>query len=417
MRKTLNPTVLDNLTCPAGKRLDVFDGLTAGLSIRVTASKKTWSFTYTAPGTGKRARLSLGTYPATGLKVARERAEEARGKVENGQDPAEGAPPEDALKTFVALHDDRMALVCRGKHRRADETEWRFRKYIEPIIGLVAVQNFRVDPHYNDVVRPLINTGKLRMADVVFSDLRALLNYAVSTDIIERNRLAKMQRPAPYVPRERYLSLEEIKTVWHELPRAILKRKAEDTVTILRLCLVTGQRITEVTCMSRKELDLTNRTWTLPAARTKNGDAHIVPLSDLALELIREALLRTNSEYVFPNPDGTGPRGITTVEENLRRCFRKRTPKSQRKLAMPAFTPHDLRRTMATQMSLEDNGLDIPEIHISHCLNHRTETKQTMTARVYNKNKYLPEKRAAMDKWGAFLSQLVNVQTGLRVVA
>ena len=42
--------------------------------------------------------------------------------------------------------------------------------------------------------------------------------------------------------------------------------------------------------MTRAELDLDHKLWSLPGARTKNKFPHTVPLSDLALTLIREAL-------------------------------------------------------------------------------------------------------------------------------
>src|SRR5262249_33182345 len=65
---------------------DLFDSKTAGLGLRVSpAGHKAWSLIFTSPTTGKRARLSLGTYPATSLADARALAIEARGKVEAKQ--------------------------------------------------------------------------------------------------------------------------------------------------------------------------------------------------------------------------------------------------------------------------------------------------------------------------------------------
>ena len=39
----------------------------------------------------------------------------------------------------------------------------------------------------------------------------------------------------------------------------------------------------------RAEIDLKAREWRLPGSRTKNGHPHVVPLSDLAIEIIKEA--------------------------------------------------------------------------------------------------------------------------------
>jgi integrase len=402
MRKTLNDTICRALTSEGKAQLDIFDTLTPGLALRVAKSgKKSWTFMFTVPGGTARARLALGTYPATPLKDARTRATEAQGLVEAGRDPRQQIKAETDLerpKTIADLVETRLAMEVRGKLRRADEVEKRYQNYIVKLIGGVAVQDFRVDPDYNKVVGPLLARNKMRMAGVLHADLRALMNYAVSTDMIERNRMAKVKTPALYVPRERYLSLDEIRDFWDDLDGAIGNHLNR---TILRLCLVTGQRINEVAGISQQEIDWGKRTWTIPKERAKNGDEHVVPLSDLAYGLLRD--VKTNTHYLFPSvQDDQRPVDISRVEEALRRCFNNRI------FTMPNFTPHDLRRTMATHMSLEENGLEIPELYISHCLNHRTETRKTMTARVYNKNKYLPEKREALDKWGAFLAKLVG---------
>ena len=67
---------------------------------------------------------------------------------------------------------------------------------------------------------------------------------------------------------------------------------------IIKLCLVTAQRVGEVAGMRLAELDLLGGVaeWRLPPDRTKNGFSHVVPLSDLALELIAAA--RVESERI-----------------------------------------------------------------------------------------------------------------------
>ena len=67
---------------------DYFDSKARGLNLRVTPTGvKAWSVMFTSPRDGKRARFSLGTYPATPLAKARTLAIEARGHVEAGTDP------------------------------------------------------------------------------------------------------------------------------------------------------------------------------------------------------------------------------------------------------------------------------------------------------------------------------------------
>ena len=68
-------------------QVEFFDGKMKGLSLRVSRKGvKSWSFSFTTPN-GKRARLTLGSYPAVTLAAARGLALEAQAAVQSGQDP------------------------------------------------------------------------------------------------------------------------------------------------------------------------------------------------------------------------------------------------------------------------------------------------------------------------------------------
>src|ERR1700716_3684851 len=87
------PTVgLTDRFCSTAKALgvltDYFDETVKGLALRVTEQgHRSWSYLFTSPRDGKRARATIGTYPATTLASARGKALEARGHVEAGRDP------------------------------------------------------------------------------------------------------------------------------------------------------------------------------------------------------------------------------------------------------------------------------------------------------------------------------------------
>jgi len=67
------------------------------------------------------------------------------------------------------------------------------------------------------------------------------------------------------------------------------------------------------------------------------------------------------------------------------------------------FTPHDLRRTCATNLS----ELGIDDTIIARILNH-SWVDQNVTARVYNRFQKLPEMQRALARWGARLEQIVT---------
>jgi integrase len=162
--------------------------------------------------------------------------------------------------------------------------------------------------------------------------------------------------------------------------------------------------------MAKSELDLANRTWTIPKNRTKNGDEHVVPLSDLAMQIIQPAVASATGDHLFMNHKGK-PFDRNAVTRAVGRLCTPSNKKPKGKLEIDDWTPHDLRRTVSTHMSLDENNLNIPELHISHVLNHRSHTRSSVTQRVYNRNRYLNEKREALEKWANFLANLVGVPT------
>src|SRR5215510_8967783 len=99
----------------ADQRVDYFDEVTTGLALRVTeAGSKSWTYNFTI--NDRRARMTLGTYPALSLSAARTKAIEARGEVEEGNDPR--LTRTDAL-TLKAVAED--YLTREGKTLRTLE--------------------------------------------------------------------------------------------------------------------------------------------------------------------------------------------------------------------------------------------------------------------------------------------------------
>src|SRR5262245_34963835 len=284
MRLALTDRFVSTCKAITSPQTDYFDQRTPGLSLRVTVGgHTTWCLLFTPPHAQKRARLSIGTYPATSLAAARVRALEARGMVEAGEDPrtAFGAQANGAM-TVAALLENWLAKRVRPNLRSAPQIERRVRKSILPVIGTVRL----ADLHRRDINRVLdviIERGARYEATRTFADLHAALRWAVGRGDLDRNPAEGMTAPAAARLRDRVLSDEEVRQIWNALPQALSSKSVQ---RIIKLCLITGQRVGEVAGMQRAELDLAAREWKLPGARTKNGHPHIVPLSDLAVIII-----------------------------------------------------------------------------------------------------------------------------------
>jgi integrase len=386
---------------------DFFDDnpKTRGLCLRVASTgRKTWCMVFTSPKDGKRARIVFGVYPGLSLAQARPRALEAHQNLEEGRDPRDVAA-EEAVKalTVEGLVERWLEQHARPNLRSADEVERRLAKNVTQFIGTTKIADI-AKPHMNLVVDKVLARGSKTEARCVFEDLRAVARWAVGKGLLTTNPFEGMVKPNGSKPRTRTLSDAEIKTVWSGLPTALARSKA--CQRILRLCLITAQRLGEVTGMERSELDLKARTWTIPEHRSKNKHAHVVPLSDMAVETVKEALSNVgkDAKWLFPAKDGDGPLAIEVVDKTVKRALQPDEECPLGRFGTAPWTPHDLRRTVLTQLA----KMGTMPIVIGAVANHLSVTKANVTFANYVQYDYAKEKREALDAWARRLTEIVS---------
>lgn len=385
----------------AGARVEYFDVGCKGLSLRVGGSgHKSWTFHFRTPGEGKRARVQLGTYPALSLAGARTRAFEARGYVEDGTDPRIALAARKSVQPTVAeLVESYLAKHVRLHLRTAPRVERRFVTDVLPAIGTVKV----VELHRRDINRvldPILARGSAIKASRVFEDLRATFRWAVARGDLDHSPMDGMRNPGVSRPRERILNDNEIRQLWIGLPKALAR--STTCQRIIRLLLLTGQRVGEVAGMRCDELNLATATWTIPGARTKNGRTHVVPLSQAAIAVIAESVAAAGeSPYVFPC--GKGPLDPHVITRAVGRAHQATEQYPHGRFGLAHFTSHDLRRTVLTNLA----KLGVAPVVAGAVANHVSVTKATLTLRVYTAYSYEREKRAALDLWAARLGAIV----------
>ncbi len=135
-----------------------------------------------------------------------------------------------------------------------------------------------------------------------------------------------------------------------------------------------------------------------------------VPLTPLAIDLIKAALVKSTGEFVFPSQKRKGSYSRNSVGQALDRILKPTEKLSLGRLGMNKFIPHDLRRTGSTHLSLDESGLKFSDAYIDYVLNHVTERKKSVTAKHYNKNQRLAEKCEALGKWDEFLRGLIGIK-------
>ncbi len=184
--------------------------------------------------------------------------------------------------------------------------------------------------------------------------------------------------------RERVLADDEFAAIWRATDGA------GPFNGIVRLLVLTGQRREEVAGMAWTELSDDLQTWTIPASRTKNGRAHIVPLSEPAREILRSAH-RFGDDLVFP-----GLRGPFNGWSKAKAAL-------DAKSGVTNWRLHDLRRTAATGLQRLGVRLEVTE----QVLNHIAGSRAGIVG-VYQRHDFASEKRAALDAWGEHVLAIIE---------
>jgi hypothetical protein len=212
----------------AKPQADYFDETVPGLALRVTSKgTKAWTFLYGTP----RRRVTLGRYPSLSLAAARTAAIEVR---EGRTAGSVSALAEVYIKSVSGL-------------RSAREIERRIRKDVLPIIGDIPLREL----HRKDVTRVIDAKSPPIAARRALDDFRAMVRWAVARGDLDHNPIDGMRKPPGSKPRTRVLSDEEIRVLWSRLDQL-----PETIQQIIKLCLITAQRLGEVSGMTTSEIDL-----------------------------------------------------------------------------------------------------------------------------------------------------------------
>jgi integrase len=402
MAAILTAKALEHLKpCPA--RREVPDGLLPGLYFVIQPSgKRSWAVRYRSGGRPR--KLTLGGYPAINLKSARELARLALAKVAGGGDPGEekktanaaAAIPASDLVEIVAAKFLAQYVRRNLKPSTIGEVDRILNKRIIPAWrGRRLSEIRRADIH--DLLDTVVEEGNPIAANRTLSWLKGMCNWAVERGLNGANPCAGIRAPSAETARDRVLSDGELAAVWQAADGLDCPYGA-----FVQLLVLTGQRRSEVADLTWREIDLDNGLWTLPAVRAKNGVEHTIPLSGLAVEILRSGTRIDDCDYVF-SMNGRNPiRGAHIVKRRLDALL----PPD-----MPAWVFHDLRRTLASGMARL--GINLPVIE--KLLNHVSGSFAGIVG-VYQRHSFADEKCAAMAAWGRHVEAIVTGEAAANVV-
>ena len=268
-----------------------------------SATRKTWVQRLTIQKT--QHDLGLGPWPVVTVEEARRKAMDNRRKryhgekLIHGQRQAIGITFQEAADTVIALHEPTW------KNGGKSAKLWRatLRNYAFPVIGHKPVAE--ITPA--DVMRILdpIWTIKPETAKRVKHRMSRTFNWAKAQGLRADDPTAGIRAALPNTATLK----KSHKTIPHaHVAQALetIRRSgaAPSTIRCFEFQVLTATRSGEVRLATWNEVDLKKRTWIIPAARTKTGKEHRVPLSSRACEILRESPAKSESALVFPSARG-----------------------------------------------------------------------------------------------------------------
>jgi len=378
--RALTAAAVERIKAPAQGQADHFDKGYPGLALRMSyGGAATWVYFYRLHG--KLHRMTLGRSPSMSLAQARDAWRTARALVGKGENPARARP---------AVADSFAAVVAewlkrdQAHNRSADEVRRAFEHDVMPAWRdrLIATITRR---DVIELIDAVADRGAVTMARRLHAHLHRLFRWSVGRGIIESNPMADLPKVGSETKRDRVLTDAELAKVW----------RAADEMgwpfgPAIKLLILTGARRDEIGALRWSEIQ--GNEIKLAGARTKNAEAHSIPLARAAVEIIKTLPRIAGNGLVFTTTGKTPVSGWSKAKAMI-----------DVEVSIPAWRIHDLRRTCATGLQWLGTSLQVIEAVLGHISGSRAGI-----VGVYQRHGFDAEKRTALDAWAHEVERIVK---------
>ena len=377
MKKHLTDAAIKRLPIPKREYVEVFDLGFPGLAVRVGHGGAKSFILFHRVG-GKLKRTTLGRWPRLSLAEARN----AWRNVRDGRPPLHNEG-QSAAPLFEIIIDEWQR---RDQSGNKASSQYQVARIVERDL-LPAWRGRRIDEiTKRDVIAVLdaiADRGATTKARQTHSHLNRFFRWCVERDVLTANPMTGLKR-GDAKSRDRVLSDKELAAVWQAAPKIGLLG------TAVRLLILTGARREEITQLRWSEIQ--GDDIHLEGDRTKNGDAHIIPLTPMARDILDRLPRIADSDFVFTN------NGVKPIVAWAR-------PKADLDdvSGITGWRIHDLRRTLATGMQKLGIGLQVVEAVLGHVSGSRAGI-----VGIYQRHDFAVEKRKAVEQWGDHVMTLVR---------
>jgi integrase len=379
---------------PGAKDVFVWDSELRGFGLKVAkGGSKVYVVQYRA-GRGRGSptkRVTIGRHGAPWTPTtARREALRLLGQVAAGSDPAserqarkrERKAPRNTVRNVA----EEWLKRDQAGNRRLPEVQRILDRDILPAWGNHPIAELR-KRDVIELVDGIADRGSPIMANRTLAMIKRLLTWAAGRDIVDANVAQFVEPPGDETRRDRVLSDAEMVEIW----RAVDGMPAPYAAGV-RLLMLTAARREEIFGLTEVEVDLEAAMIRLPAARAKNAEERVIPLSKPAGALLAEL------------PRLGGPYLISMTGERPYRDFPRRKRELDAKLpTMAPWVLHDIRRGVATGLQILGSRLETIEAVLGHVSGSRRGIVGT-----YQRHAFEAEARAALEAWGRHVESLLS---------
>ena len=360
-----------------------------GLSLRVrTSGTKEWVLRYKRPFTGVRTAIKLGNYPDLTIVDVQKEHTDCLNLLAKDVDPLEARTSKGREEHASKTNTLELVAAKWFDVKKTKITEdfakdvWRsLDSHIFPRLGKYPISQIDA-PMVIEAINPVAARGNLETVKRLCQRLNEIMTFAVNSGLIHHNPLTGIREgfANPLKKHNPTLEPNQLPLLMETLHRASIKLP---TRVMIEWQLHTMVRPGESAGVRWEEINLDEKTWTIPPARMKKKREHIVPLSPQALALLEVMRpISGHREYVF-----------TSQRDPLRHANQGSPNVALGRMGFKGIlTAHGMRALASTTLNEEAFDYDIIEMALAHI-------DPNETRRSYNHAKYLPRRRVMMDWW------------------
>jgi len=391
----LTDTLVKNLR-PAPQLKKQFDGNGTGLHVICYPSgNKTFAIKYLHPQTRKEQTFTIGEYPTVGLKDARNQAINTRVLLAQGIDPRahhlQTRLREKAaiVDTFKNIGLDWMQVRGAGwSESYCNKTETMLDRHFFSSLGSLPITQITA-LQLLAVLRPIEATGKTDLAHTLMQHAGAIFRFAMATARGIADPAAALRGALTPHKQENFPAITDPDEFAELLVAMDCYQGEYITRAAMELTLLTFQRSQSIRLARWDQIDWNAKLWRIPAEIMKMKDPHVVPLSRQTEELLQSIRPLTGTGvYIFPSLTDRAK----TISENtmlyalVRLGYRGR------------MSVHGFRTSASTLLNENGHHPDVIEAALAH-------TRGDIRS-IYNKAKYLPERRTMYQWWADYCDEL-----------